>query len=77
MKIGTENKEKARAWKQAQKARRQVSVPGIPSGSSGEPPAKSTTKRYLAMFALCGYCVLAVAYWFYGLAYERGLVGYH
>jgi hypothetical protein len=28
------------------------------------------------MFALCGYCALAAAYWFYGLAYERGLVGY-
>ena len=32
--------------------------------------------RYLAMFALPVYCVLATAYWIYGLAYERGLVGY-
>ena len=63
MKIGTGNKEKARAWKQAHKARSRVS-------------AQAPAMRYLAMFALPVYCVLAIVYWLYGIVYERGLVGY-
>ncbi len=65
MKIRASNKEKARAWKQAHKDRSPAPALGT-----------AMRMRYLAMFALPVYCVLATAYWIYGLAYERGLVGY-
>src|SRR5262245_37615522 len=76
MKIGSQNKEKARAWKQAQRAGPQVSVQGSPSGEGEKSPMKRMAPRHLVMFALWGYSVLVAAYWIYCLAYERGLVGY-